>query len=202
MATTRDIAIDVEQQTAKAFALEFIGDTLGADGEVFLETIYRFTINADGTVGDTNDVVLVLPVPTTGSRRYRVKLPKDSFESKGLVDIRKFYLTAGAEISLSELLAEGGLAPTGDTAIAYFQGLIAAHAAQRANPGLASHARFNPDDFDNDNGLISLAAGAGGGGGSSTIPFTDYAGAASNITLSGSFIPFTSYAGSASNIQL
>lgn len=96
---TRTINIALQEQSPKARTLKFLPDTTGADGELLLNKYYSATTESDGT--GTID----LPVKSSGTIRYKVNLPTPTGTKTF-----SFYLSAGSDIDLSDLIAAGGAA--------------------------------------------------------------------------------------------
>jgi hypothetical protein len=105
MADTREITIDVIQQTDKAFKFWLMPDFSSVGDEILLNKKYEYTYNVDGTIDDTEDNKIELSVKPSGSIRWTYYFPTEntSIKSKD-----KVLIAPGAPTTFSAIVAAGG----------------------------------------------------------------------------------------------
>jgi hypothetical protein len=143
---TRTINIALQEQTPRVRKLKFLPDVTGST-ELLLQKYYTTTTNASG-VGSID-----LPVKPSGTIRWRVALPSDSG-----MQTKTFYLSAGDDVDLGDLVAAGGAAT--QTVLDYVDSLELADISDVALTDLA-----DGDALIYDEATDKWINGAGGGGG-------------------------------------
>lgn len=94
---TRTVTISLLEQTPQERVLRFSPDLSSVAGEILIERRYKAVTDENG------EGAIDLPVKDTGSIRYEYEIPRNQGKSTG-----EFFLSAGATISLDDLIALGG----------------------------------------------------------------------------------------------
>jgi hypothetical protein len=124
--TNRTILINLGTQGAGATVI-FVPELAAGDDQIQLRKSYSFTMDANGEGKDVNgDPNVFLPTKSTGAILFTAKLPT---EQSGYYSKPQFYLTAGGEINLSDLIEAGLTVPTGDPLYDYVDTKVTTHAA-------------------------------------------------------------------------